>query len=690
MPITIVKLRERILAAKTWPNILEKLFSEEIHNGKLLIDGVDFSLLGSALAGYDFKNCILRNCRFHHQSITSCDFKEADVDRSNQFHDVVFDRSVGGLSKVVPVVMDNKMEKSEKDVKAVTALFAAKWIVKVGDGLLEKYDRADRWRKRVVEVYRNEMSCYDNIQCFGFADFWAKTRDDCAFQFRHPLAAKAKDHRGWKLHISVDSKDLIKAFNAIAHILIKYKVIFKVADAKQNFLSKQFTVYLSDSGISEVDTMAMMHEVSQQLVQQNIGVGDIPVSDRLTLWAHCSIRNDQMGVAGYLEYIPAQLVGANFNPSNFSNPYSKLLKTPSPAFDLLAHFNLFQASDHLAARGVALYFCILAFLREYTHLDQIKFSLDDSLLFAGNEFDGLVPNQRFSEVKEIDKETISFCCKMISCLLNKPDHTVFDQWAFSQYYPRDDAFKKALVVMEEKANCDLKLTEQAGYVKKIPFKDMWTKWEEKVANKIFSNLDAQLEMQEDAKIPAHTKWLKLLHQSNPFVVDRIVCRLEGCHPLCVNTEVTANDLKLHDDFIQRLKVINTPQINSILADIYKKAKLLAPGMHHLQLAIVHEKNDFNRYQTYRHAIHLFDTNPVEFLAFLEGLIKQGLHVYSLELAGALSQATSEHQGLPYSSIPKDIPRAIQILEEYKKQHPAHEEAVDEMLVDIQRSVPRPK
>lgn len=477
---------------------LIEVFPEELNDGKLFLNNIDFFRFGPNLKNIDFANCVISNCDFSFLTILNCDFTDAEFKQENKIENTyVSDPKNFFLAESSPEDWDKEKNRFRGWYKKILATCPEDLFNY--DELAEKYSSA-RWSgsKKYVET------------------------EDGFFVFTDPALESYDSTLGRKLHVSVAPENLKKVFHLIAPYIAKYCPIFKVINLdvvdKQDqkslrlYEGAQITIYLEVDDkplITLTDVTKMIDEVSAVLDSHEISVGKIPKSDEKTVSKYFSTRDDKILIPESFfdkssgkkidprEYIPAEHVGGNSNPSNSNNPYKSLLLNQK-AFDLLTHFTDFAVKDSQSVQ-LAVVASMLACLNEYTNfnslteekMSEFKKQCFDYYLDVDNEF---LKEAYHNEV------AVKHIVKMaILCLDYFYNANIFSKLVFfniSECYRYEDHFSKVLSIMENQ----FKLHTSNKYVMSNVFSCyLLGKWDESIRDKLQldkDNLTAKAEKSE--------------------------------------------------------------------------------------------------------------------------------------------------------------------------------------------------
>lgn len=213
--------------------------------------------------------------------------------------------------------------------------------------------------------------------------------NNCFIELLHASPSYNKIFHGWKLHLSIDPKDLQKAYSLMLPLLMNaYKSgtirKFKMVDPNypgeldERFKNgTQVTIYLGedeDTPVDNTELEAVLQEITQILSANNIQVGKIPTSDAKTKYLYCSLRNSCDVDLNYSSYLAGKDVGKNFNPLQYPNPYESLLLSPVQNFSLKQHFSdfLIDTKDPYAVR----YAFMLTLAAYLNHCCREEYSFD--------------------------------------------------------------------------------------------------------------------------------------------------------------------------------------------------------------------------------------------------------------------------------------------------------------------------
>jgi hypothetical protein len=377
-----VKLRE----------LCQQLEPELPTDSPLPLENIDFYRIGSVLHGIDFSNCTFKNCDFRYLEIVDCIFPP---------------EAKGGANFTGTYQVEGSSDQPQRLNQ-------------------QREECRDNWEKLLLQKHPSDILQYQNLATLHvveraegfFTIINPKAEEDAGDTGRKEgevtgdIEEKEKSFLGWKLHISIEMKHLPAAFNAIAPILYRNGIPFKVLDNEREGIAErfkkgaQFTIYLEENGQAILqnpnDVGAMIAAVDAALRSEHIDCGIIPQSDaKIEISPYFSIRNDKIlcpavlsperddRYYGFIEqkklqadclYMEASLVGTNFNPCNLTNPYAELLAEKHQiTHELLELFSTqFDARREDQSRPVgdsANYFesvaiALLAYLYEHTNLEK--------------------------------------------------------------------------------------------------------------------------------------------------------------------------------------------------------------------------------------------------------------------------------------------------------------------------------
>lgn len=350
MPISIEKIKEVLDLHKTRPVKLTELFPDEIRDGKLILDHLDFYRLGPTLKGIDFSDCVFDHCNFSYLADCALDLKTLDTNNN-----------VEGAT--------NHAWGSDSRIRDWSRLM---WSAYPSD--LFQYAKLSE----LAEMERSAVKCNDSF-----------------FVMERPTESEygGRDGTlGWKIHISVHPDDLPKAFDLASPILSRYCNTFKVRDFREKSeeedhrldVGAQITAYLQEDGkvyVSPEQVEMMMQEVTTAFKENNIRVGIVPESDAKMTSEFFSLRNDRYvhffsekydDRFGQEEYLPAKYIGKNFNFQNWDNPYEYcLIQQSNTQFDApqFLHSLLSKAED--MSVEIAVKITLDACLHQYTSINMI-------------------------------------------------------------------------------------------------------------------------------------------------------------------------------------------------------------------------------------------------------------------------------------------------------------------------------
>lgn len=374
------KFKAKAAGDSDTPIKLIDLFPEDVVQGKLYLDQIDFYRLGPVLENIDFSNCVLTNCNFNYIKIENCNFTDAILKGKNRFRNAEIEDSLG----VVPKSPD-----------------------------IAWYKRLDLWTKQMWLHYPQDLFFLNNnwaqvteadsTDYFMYSHY--KTFSNNWINFTHPSLDLQKDSfLGWKLHVSVHQDDYNRAFIVLAPLISQYSRVFKGIDIDTlNLLKKngksidervyyggQITIYLMRNDqqmVTSAAALELVNKINTLLIEQKIRVGIPPASDALTISPYVSLRHDKLIVplmlmqerknSAYSDYnddyyLPGRKLIGLFNPSHVANPYDSLLASKSPPFNVLTWVQSYKIEAEAPDLDFLMSIAMLAFLREYSCIDNLN------------------------------------------------------------------------------------------------------------------------------------------------------------------------------------------------------------------------------------------------------------------------------------------------------------------------------
>lgn len=276
-------------------------------------------------------------------------------------------------------------------------------------------------------------------------------------------------HHGWKLHLSVQPSQLKKTYQLIYTVIANYGLGFKVLnidffESKKRkdlrlYNGAQFTIYLEENEKpthSVLEIREMIDRITKILIDNSIFPGQIPDSDAKTISKYFSLRNDKSVLYPIFQknktnqsnknYIPAKIVGKNFNPENYDNPFFDLV-LPQISFDIKEHFLAFNMQDKEYIT-LAFFESMIAYLHEHTRVTM----LEENLLF---EFSRQCQffNNTIDEIflkKQCGLETIfsiKTAFQMLALLNTDNPGESFCNTMNNFLYPFENSFQQVLSIM---------------------------------------------------------------------------------------------------------------------------------------------------------------------------------------------------------------------------------------------------
>lgn len=331
--------------------------------------------------------------------------------------------------------------------------------------------RSTQWRLSMWNSYPRDLFQYEKLTAYF-------RPEDFFYEFKKYNLSNPRDGLGWKLHLSVHIEDLPIAFNLAVPLLAAHCDCFKVVDLKQlnsalevkdptakRFLTgTQVTVYLQygQMNIKPTTVKQLIIELDERL-RKTVRPGTIPESDIKTHSNYFSIRNDMFAYPPYFSiprfwnkddltqrsYLSAKLVGRNYNPCHFFNPYHEVVE--DEPFKLKEHFLKFFELDPEKKRDLSFFvvMSILAFLREVTEIDILNDYVIDLFkriaLHGGNLPDFIIKNQYLDKpnIRKQIQTAMLIACWQDEFYSEAPTH-------FASIYPIKDDFRMALELMDQK------------------------------------------------------------------------------------------------------------------------------------------------------------------------------------------------------------------------------------------------
>ncbi len=423
---------------------LTHLFPHALKDGKLYLDNIDFTRLGVELH-IDFSDCVLTNCHFKFQKLC-CDFTHATVE-SASFECCFIDPTCKGLKTTTQSRLQTQ------------ALFSDCLPIERRESEIVKNRRISLWQQYLMTHYGAELVQYQNIRHYSISMRPIFVLTEGGFWYGYITPFTERDFEsllGWKLHISVQVKDIERAYDLIVRLILPYQIDFKVInrDANHVLQGKQIAIYITQDNkpiISPDTVKELIEEITSIFQKEGIAPGTVPISDRV-INPFFSIRNDRYQFGSYVDYVSADAIGRNFNPSNLPNPFQNLLKDPKK-FSLGTHFQSFAGARQ------SIYFMFTysleAFLREYTLLDLITIT-DKVPLYQS------IANYYFPlrdeiidvhKKNDVNRNTILTVASILSCLsFVRQSKRLLKSFDFSSWYLEQDNFLSELQQIEKVIN----------------------------------------------------------------------------------------------------------------------------------------------------------------------------------------------------------------------------------------------
>ena len=332
----------------------------------------------------------------------------------------------------------------------------------------------EQWKNNPQELFN-----YDNLNDLVQQGEIVRFHQDHAFfVITHPERARCTSKNscllGWKLHISVHPDDVKRAFNLAAPIISRYCSCFKVTNPEvitneRLTQGAQITIPMEaqedEWRVTPENAEKMVKDIEQTFSGQGIRAGEKPESDAATVSTYFSMRNDKIVQLSSNEtgYIPAELTGKNFNPTNSPNSYSHLLSPETQtSFDPLEHFHAFEPAWADSQNVLIEPFFILtmiSYVREYTLFDSMDNKARDEFILRfcfdnGEKLDADFLKEPYRNNPEILQAvkcalSISIIQNADPCWWNDGFHHHVTQSAFSAHYPFDNSFRKFLIFLED-------------------------------------------------------------------------------------------------------------------------------------------------------------------------------------------------------------------------------------------------
>jgi hypothetical protein len=348
MPIPHGLLEDALKKAER-PLVLTEKFKDYLEGGKLVIDKFDFSQFSDVLEDIDFNNCILRHCDFSYLALEDCNFNGAQASEC---------RTQG----MVAVGTDLPDELRAQFNLPTQQSIISDALARVGFFAPDRDEmRIEKWMLHVIARYPGRFLTY--AQLCSYAQLRSNPDiplsiikiKDGFLHITNP-AFKLSDE-GWKLHISVDPKDIERAFDIAAPLLFRLFPNFKVIDINtDNYRAlssapdekltglhlrekygRQITVYFGTGESIQLSNTkairAFLEQINKLFHEKSIKPGKIPASDA-KIDSYFSVRND-MGLDQ--EYLSAEQVGAQYNPLNRKSPLLELLEEKTAPFSPKLH-----------------------------------------------------------------------------------------------------------------------------------------------------------------------------------------------------------------------------------------------------------------------------------------------------------------------------------------------------------------
>ncbi len=256
----------------------------------------------------------------------------------------------------------------------------------------------------------------------------------------------------WKLHISVRSSDIAKAYNLIHHLLEENFHTFKVIsddypEEQRHYRGAQFTLALSQGHQDNVDDLqVLLKKIELLLIDNNIEPGFIPESDAKLLEKNFfSLRYDgskifERELEEHEYYLSANTVGKNYNPLNSFNPYNILLHRQDDAFDLIRHFEKFEVRS-LYCLSEAIGFSCLAFLQNQGE------STINNIKKNAKRIENCTTSEDFLEAVSSLDEKNTFAYLFLQTFFGMPNLATLNmlrEISLQDFYPKDDEIGQLL------------------------------------------------------------------------------------------------------------------------------------------------------------------------------------------------------------------------------------------------------
>lgn len=332
MPISNDKIKKMLQTAAKFSASTTSRFSVKDHfleyttQGKILFRNIHFFQFGPILQNLEFKDCIFEQCNFSHLLIEYCDFINCELIAC--VFTGLHTKYITGLH-APEALNERKISFWKRDTEEVRLLL---W------GKLISTNPIYSWNFVLENISYEKLPFLERCHLVKKFNLFFEIYIDPSFYKSKYVPV------GWKLHISVDPRDVPTAFNIAAHILLKHGIknfkVININDYNKKDIGErlyeggQITAYLCSNGdaLYPAESISLiMEEMNTAFLQNNIRPGSIPESDASTKFPYFSFRNDFNITAYFADlddiYTLGLLTGKYHNPFRLLNPFDALLNT---------------------------------------------------------------------------------------------------------------------------------------------------------------------------------------------------------------------------------------------------------------------------------------------------------------------------------------------------------------------------